>query len=744
MISAYKIGIEIALTGNIGKIINDLVKQFEAVNSAIKRVQDSVSGLQGGMEKLGQAGRDAAAAWREAASAMERAAKANPGMRGGSASGAGSSMLRIGAAAAGGAAGGGGGGLMLGRPGGAAGALRLSGPGGGGRGGGGGGWGGDAPFLNPGAGFGAGAAAGAAMSGHDFALAGMGYGALASGIYEGEKKAIDAASEISHLRAMLLAQGVKASSIDAALDKSRTIARSNPGITQAQSAEALIDLKSVLGGTASDPASLGPALAALPAFAQTMSLLNAIGKQKGDPTFAAAKAQELLGHLIDEKTGGVSSQELQKHLDAMGQVAVATNNRVGPTDYLATVKQARLAGILADDQFLYKDMPALMMEMGGSRAGTGMAAFSRQFMAGTMTKQKYLALRQLGLYDSSSSWKGGHVNDSSEHLKNEDMASKNPAQWVWETLIPAMEKHGIKDRLEQAKYVAQIASTAVGTGFLSSLIVQEPSIKKESANIGAAQTGGKALDTMYNQDFTLQLTNFQAAIHNFATDIGGPLIEPAGNALHVLTVSLNALGQWAHDNPDVARRIGEWAAGVGLFAAGTAAVSGIMFLGGPMIKTLNVFFKVLSKLAGIGPALPAVEAGLEGTATGLSALASVGGLAALGGALASAAAGILAIMAVLKVGSDHETPETPKQREDLRRGMGNGLKPDVGDGLSPGFAPPAAKDGTGKRSGDIYLDGRKVGVIIDGYNADRLSKPPTGGNSPDYRISPLMPGVAFG
>jgi prefoldin subunit 5 len=45
MISAYKIGIEIALTGNIGRVISDLTKQFDAVNAAVKRVQESITKL---------------------------------------------------------------------------------------------------------------------------------------------------------------------------------------------------------------------------------------------------------------------------------------------------------------------------------------------------------------------------------------------------------------------------------------------------------------------------------------------------------------------------------------------------------------------------------------------------------------------------------------------------------------------------------------------------------------------------
>ncbi len=58
------------------------------------------------------------------------------------------------------------------------------------------------------------------------------------------------------------------------------------------------------------------------------------------------------------------------------------------------------------------------------------------------------------------------------------------------------------------------------------------------------------------------------------------------------------------------------------------------------------------------------------------------------------------------------------------------------------MAPPAAADGTGKRSGDVYLDGKKVGYIMQHYLADHLNRPPTGGNNPDIRVGALYPGVA--
>jgi hypothetical protein len=72
----------------------------------------------------------------------------------------------------------------------------------------------------------------------------------------------------------------------------------------------------------------------------------------------------------------------------------------------------------------------------------------------------------------------------------------------------------------------------------------------------------------------------------------------------------------------------------------------------------------------------------------------------------------------------------------------DGFGPDGRPVASPYVAPSTSGEGTGKRSGDVYLDGKKVGMIINNHNADSLSRAPTGPCGFDYRISPLMPGMS--
>ena len=93
MINAYKIGVELALTGNVARVIADLTRQFETLNTAVKSVQGSLVGMTGDLRSVAEMGRTAARSWTEAANAMGRARASMPGGGGGGSGGGGGGFL---------------------------------------------------------------------------------------------------------------------------------------------------------------------------------------------------------------------------------------------------------------------------------------------------------------------------------------------------------------------------------------------------------------------------------------------------------------------------------------------------------------------------------------------------------------------------------------------------------------------------------------------------------------------------
>jgi hypothetical protein len=89
MEEAYKVGVTLALNGNVAKIVEGLIGQFESLDEAIKQTNGALTGLVAGMRLLRKEAEGTASALKGAAAAMERANRAAarngaPGARNGS------------------------------------------------------------------------------------------------------------------------------------------------------------------------------------------------------------------------------------------------------------------------------------------------------------------------------------------------------------------------------------------------------------------------------------------------------------------------------------------------------------------------------------------------------------------------------------------------------------------------------------------------------------------------------------
>ncbi len=710
MINAYKIGVELALTGNVARVIADLTRQFETLNTAVKSVQGSLAGMSGDLRNVAEMGRTAARSWTEAANAMGRARASMPGGGGGSGGGGGGFLPGFAGGAFGGfltgPAGGGGGGFGGGPP-------RLTGPGG---------YGGGMPPLNPGMALAGGAAAGA-MSSHGYALAAAGYGAIAGGVYTGGQAVLGAAGGVTHLRAMLLAQGVSPANADAAVAAARGLARTTPGITIEHALGAAIDLKSVLGGTHDNPASMGPAMTALPAFTQMMAVLNIAGRQRGDPTYAAARAQELLGHLVDERTHDVSSEALQRNLDAATRVSIATNMRVSPHDYMMFARQARVAGMSLNDDALYGSVPSVMMAQGGSRAGTGMMAMFRQFSTGTMTNNRVEELQRLGILNGRATWQNGRVMTMQRDLKGYDQLVSNPVQWIHDVIMPALARSGVTDRLAQGRAAQSLASTQTGGGFMAEIITSWAAIEKEAANVRAAQTGGAALRTLVDNDYTANTAAFSAAFHNLLTDLGGPLTGDAIAAMRGLSSAMNAIGEFAKEHPDIVRGMGWGAAGVGGAAGLAGTIAAFRLLGGPMAALAGSFTLF---------------------APGTAAASGLASLGALLGRLATLAALPSAILLALDPSNTNggRVPGSPTSREtdDLERWRRENGHPSLFSSAPVRPVPDSIADRVQRVE---VVNGRDLAAGVSREQGEQMSRPSAGTGRRTGRMLPAATPGAY-
>jgi hypothetical protein len=358
-----------------------------------------------------------------------------------------------------------------------------------------------------------------------------------------------------------------------------------------------------------------------------------------------------------------------------------------------------------DDQALFRDFPALMMVLGGSRAGTGEAATYQEFRNGQMTEVTANMLKKYGLLDKDAAWEGGRVHDMSKHLKGSGVFDHNPVEWAREILIPLLEKQGITDPVKQAQAISEFSGKQTTAGFLGEIVRAIMAINKEAGNI--QHTRSDSFEMFQANDPSQAMRNFDAAWHNLLTSLGDAASGDAAKALNAVAQAMNELAAWARRNQGLAKTLTEAAGGLGAVATAVGALSTAIFLAGPALKLL-----------GIGAGAKAASA-----ATGATEGAGAGILSRLGlpGLLAALAAGVVAYL------SDNTTPHDGPYSPG-GRGRGAAL-------LS------THRGGSITMQGDVNLDGKKVGDFVASQLARGLTAPQSGQMAPDPRMSPELLGT---
>ncbi len=449
----------------------------------------------------------------------------------------------------------------------------------------------------------------------------------------------------------------------------------------------------------------------------------------------------------------VDPERLTAEMNAAARGLILGGGFLKSSDLLQMTRQGGAAVKAQTPEAFYATGVEAGIALGASKTGTAETGLMQQFIGGTMTKKVAEHLTEAGLLhpgDWHSGRSGGVVVNPQVAQRFEPLM-KDPVAWLTTGEGgAAMKQYAAKNGIDTMMAIFQLFGRQTVQRLVSEITSNEPQFERARQIYGGIPSVDKQYTELQGHDLDTNMIALSAAWKSFMeafSDAGIPLVIPF---LHGLTDVIHFMMNGAAEYPRITEGLIGIAGGIAALTALSGSIVVLNLVWGPLATGLRL-------LAGVG-GLSALGPALSGVATGLGSLTALSGLAALGAGLAGVAVGVGALYAVLKLGSDHETPATQAAREQIRKGMGvtspsrmapqDGYdvsgKPSAPTPASPYVPPPAAKDGTGKRSGDVYLDGKKVGMILDGYTADRLSRPPTGGNSPDYRISPLMPGVAFG
>jgi len=722
MLETYKIGVTLEMAGNAQAGIDRLLGQMEKLDQQVKDTGSSFAKLAESVRAIGNAGRSIQSLSRameklttgggKGITDMERMATAARAMT--SASERLTGVLRENAR------------LTADMAKASEAAARASTGGGTGRGG--------------RAGGGLGARAG---GGHDWMLTGIGASMLGEPLLRGGESAFERGMEVGHLRTQILAdKRVSEAQADQLIAKAYDATASAPGTRVASNIHAAIDLKNVTG-------SLEEAEALLPRFARLTALLQVMDKKKGgsgDGAFAAAKAMEVMGGMIDERqvdgrtVREINPELMQQRLDMMARVAVATNSRIGPQDYLGFAKQARVAGMNLSDSFIYERLPAIMLGMGGPRAGTALMGMAQVFEGGKLTAKSMEALQGIGLASEAGitmegqrrnrrgEMVGGHAAVHSEAIYDLALMRTDPDKWVAAAQV-RMEGKGIHGSADQITALMRASQRSTIAGILADMLKDQPAIQKEAENI--RNTRPDVASYFAQNDPAAKLQQMQAAFDKLTTTLGSSAMDDAVKLMNAVTAGLNSLSAWAEAHPTMARVLTDTGIAMGALATGLGTLSTAIFVFGPALRLL-----------GIG--------GAAGAAAGGGGLAGAAGVAA--GAAAGVAAGVggAAIGGALMLGNSVDPIAAQQQLERINRLLRpqapsnlptfDGYGPD-GQPVPRSLVPPpvsgAPSGGKVELHGDINMDGRKVGELV-AYHIGRTANaaPRSGATGSDLRASP--------
>ena len=572
----------------------------------------------------------------------------------------------------------------------------------------------------------AGGHGGGRFSEHNVMMAGMGAGIVGGALLDAVRHVMTPAIDVNRTRDVLAADmRLTPDQVDAAMARARETTKLAPGTTTGENLASTLDLKNIFGD-------LGEATKMLPEFARMTALFQALDRKgggSGEQSYAAGKALEVMAGIVDERTDAaghtvrsVDPELGMRRLKEMERVAVATNMRVLPSDYLSFAKQARVAGMTLSDEFTYEKLPALMQVLGGSRTGTALMSMAQVFQGGKLTNKSMGALIDIGLASAGGityarNKRGGRGNATihSEAIYDEDLMMHDPLKYI-EAAQKRMEAKGIHGTEAQIRALMNASQRTTIAGIFADLLKDMPAILKEQQNI--QNTRPDMAQHMAEVDPAAKLQQFEAALTNLATELGSAGMKDAMAVLDAATRGLNALGEWAHENPGLARIAFDVAAGLGAVATALGALSTAILVFGPALRLLG--------LAGGGTtATTAVGAGGVGAA----------GLFALGGAgTAIVAAGTVGAANIAGVLSPYR--DMPTRAEDF-----------------PTYSPPSRTDPTGSGATVrlqsyhpaaeptdrpihliVSLDGKQLSEGIQVHRNRESQRPRTGRSTFDGRM----------
>jgi phage-related tail protein len=303
------------------------------------------------------------------------------------------------------------------------------------------------------------------------------------------------------------------------------------------------------------------------------------GHGEGHGEHAEAMFMDLL-KVAELRGAAKDPARLKQVLDFATQAYVVSGGLVKPDDLLNMIKTGGIAAKQLDDTPFFFGMLHTMQEMGGHRAGTGLATAYQNWAAGRSTQQAAEELQQLGLLnkDAIQYGKTGHIKKMlPDALKDGDLYRTNPFEYLMTRVVPTLNPTGKLTDQQVVSKINNLFSGRKGGDLFASLYLERANIAKHLAAAPKAY-GVNALYDEAKQTAAGQEAELLARKSDLYRELGTQLLPLYVSGLQTLTGAVRHLTTWNQSHPRLAKGILVVAGSLGVLMT---AIGGVMVgLGG--------------------------------------------------------------------------------------------------------------------------------------------------------------------
>lgn len=323
-----------------------------------------------------------------------------------------------------------------------------------------------------------------------------------------------------------------------AFDSVRQIVKDVKGATLSDATEDLIDLYGALGN-------LNSATRALPLATKFRTNFTALFGDKlsseeiGTQIQSGFKFLEIIG--ATNKGRG----ETEKMFDTITKISNSTGGRITGANFLAMAKTGKTSVKNLTTEGLM-NISSMIEEGGAGNTGTALMSLSQALVGGVMKQSAKERFHHFGLIDEDKIeyGKGQQIKNLKPGANKLGALMQEDPLKAADMLREAMAKHGVNtnDAKKVDEELSILFQNRNAQALMSSLINQRDQVVKEADRARNAK-GVLGMDSQPANSELKKIQEFEAAIKNFKTEPGIPLIQVGTQITSALTPFIKLAGE---------------------------------------------------------------------------------------------------------------------------------------------------------------------------------------------------------